>query len=138
MSAARVVETDRIKTAVERTSVLLAAIDAAGIPNDTALLDIREENGYLNVLCPADLRVLLDRLAEVEKALTEARGERPSGFWSQREWEDWSNDLAVLIPEDDVSRYSNPEGAQEGIISDLLAAYVNERSEVTTPPGAPS
>jgi hypothetical protein len=52
----------------------------------------------------------------------------PGWFWSQDEWAEWSNALAVLIPEDDVSRYSNPEGAQEGIISDCLAAYVDERT----------
>ena len=71
-----------------------------------------------------------DAAAEIRRlrtALAETRGERPAGFWSQREWEDWSNDLATLIPEDDVSAYSNPEGAQEGIISDCLAAYIAER-----------
>lgn len=65
-------ETTHIEIAVDRTTILLAAIDAAGIPNDTALLDIREENGYLHVLCPADLRVLLDAL-EGAKAVLDGR-----------------------------------------------------------------
>lgn len=70
---------------------------------------------------------VVDENAQLRAKLTAARGESPSGFWSQREWEDWSNDLATLIPEGDASRYSNPEGAQEGIIEDCLRAYVKER-----------
>lgn len=48
---------------------------------------------------------------------------------SVKEWEEWSNSLAELIPEGDESKYSNPEAAQESIIQDVLGAYVEERSE---------
>lgn len=71
----------------------------------------------------ARILVLLDALEAAERERDEAQGERPSGFWSQREWEDWSNDLAGLILEGDEAKYSNPEGAQEGIIEDCLRAY---------------
>lgn len=60
-------------------------------------------------------------------ALAEARGDNPSGFWSQREWEDWSNTLSELIPEGEEASYSNPEGAQEAIIEDCFRAYKTER-----------
>lgn len=49
-------------------------------------------------------------------------------FWTQDEWAEWSNELAMLIPEEDMLAYSNPEGAQEGIIFDVLSAYVAERN----------
>lgn len=87
-------EKDRTGTAVDRTSVLLAAIDAAGIPNGTALLDIREESGYLHVLCPADLRALLDglRLAERVCALVgwTATGHSERDKALTEVWMEWS------------------------------------------------
>jgi hypothetical protein len=52
----------------------------------------------------------------------------PGSFWTQAEWSEWSDDLASLIPEDDISRYANPEGAQESIIAACLRAYVAERA----------
>jgi hypothetical protein len=60
--------------------------------------------------------------AEAERERDEARGDSPSGFWSQREWEDWSNDLALMIPEDLAC--GNPEGAQESIIEATLAHLI--------------
>lgn len=38
-------------------------------------------------------------------------------------FEEWSNELAGLIPDGDESKYSNPEGAQEAIVSDCFRAY---------------
>lgn len=67
---------------------------------------------------------------EAEAALTEARGDNPSGFWSQRAWEDWSNTLAGLIPDGDEGEYSNPEGSQEGIIEDCLRTYTRQLAAV--------
>lgn len=49
-------------------------------------------------------------------------------FWTQAEWAEWSNDLADLISEDDMCRFSNPDGAQESIILDVLRGYVSERA----------
>jgi hypothetical protein len=49
---------------------------------------------------------------------------------TQNEYIEWSNSLADLIPEDDVSEFSNPEAAQEAIIHDCLKAYVAERAEL--------
>lgn len=60
--------------------------------------------------------------AAMETQLNEARGDSPSGFWSQREWEDWSNELTFPIPDDLAC--GNPEGAQESIIEDTLAHLV--------------
>lgn len=68
------------------------------------------------------------RAEKAERELAEARGDSPSGFWSQREWEDWSNELAGLIHEDDESIYSNPEGAQESIILDVFRVYSERRT----------
>lgn len=68
--------------------------------------------------------------AWVAEQLQEARGDHPSGFWSQREWEDWSNTLASLIPDGDEGEYSNPEGSQEGIIEDCLRTYVRQLKAV--------
>ena len=59
--------------------------------------------------------------------LAEARGDSPAGFMSQREWEDWSNELAMLIPEDDM--HGNPEGAQESIILATLSGWYGELVE---------
>jgi hypothetical protein len=53
-------------------------------------------------------------------------------FWTQDEWAEWSNELAQLIPEDDMLAYSNPEGAQEGIVLDVLRAYASERQSIWT------
>lgn len=53
-------------------------------------------------------------------------------FWSQEQWAEWSNELAHLIPEDDMSAYSNPDGAQESIITDVLRAYASERVSIWT------
>jgi hypothetical protein len=75
--------------------------------------------GHSNRSPEADVRFLLRLLDDTREQLARARGERPSGFWSQREWEDWSNELALLIPEeyeDDV--------AQEAIIQRALADLV--------------
>lgn len=71
---------------------------------------------------------LLDRLEAAEAERDEARGERPSGFWSQRQWEDWSNELAILIPDD--TAYGNPEGAQESIIEDTLRGLLAENTSL--------
>lgn len=57
--------------------------------------------------------------------MSEASG--PGWFWTQTEWAEWSNELASMIPEDDVARYANVDGAQESIIADCLQAYVTER-----------
>jgi hypothetical protein len=67
------------------------------------------------------------RAEQAERERDEARGESPQGFWSQREWEDWSNELAALIPDDDVR--GNPEGAQESIILDTLRGWHEELTE---------
>lgn len=61
---------------------------------------------------------LRQQVADLTAERDEARGERPSGFWSQRQWEDWSNELAMLIPDDLAA--GNPEGAQESIIEATL------------------
>ncbi|GEP38849.1 hypothetical protein NPS01_25120 [Nocardioides psychrotolerans] len=74
-------------------------------------------------------RARFDAVTELRTALDAARGRTPSGFWSQRRWEDWSSELAGLIPEGDESKYSNPEGAQEQIVLDVLKAYIAERAE---------
>jgi len=90
--------------------------------NATTDLQTERDHAHIAAFDPATALALLD-------ALEQAQGDRPSGFWSQREWEDWSNDLALLIPEDDAAEYSNPEGAQEGIIEDCLRAYVDALDE---------
>lgn len=46
------------------------------------------------------------------------------------EWEDWSNELAALIPDGDESRYSDPEAAQEAIIEDCLRVYQHDSAVV--------
>jgi hypothetical protein len=61
--------------------------------------------------------------AERDEAARQARAEE------RREWQEWSNELALLIPEDDVCDYANPEGAQESIIEACLRAYIRERGE---------
>lgn len=66
----------------------------------------------------------------VAERLKEAWGDNPSGFRSQREWEDWSNTLASLIPDGHEGEYSNPEGAQEGIVEDCLRTYVRQLKAV--------
>lgn len=66
-----------------------------------------------------------DRAVEVT-VLREERG--PGWFWTRTEWSEWSNELAMLIPEDDFDRYSNPDGAQESCIAAVLRAYVEERA----------
>jgi hypothetical protein len=73
---------------------------------------------------PADESFRWHVAAEVERA--QATG--PGWFWTRDEWSEWSNDLAMLIPEDDFDRYSNPDGAQESCITDVLRAYVEERT----------
>lgn len=46
-------------------------------------------------------------------------------------WEDWSNDLANLLPEDaETWPGANPEGAQESIIEACLAYLVKLREDV--------
>ena len=42
---------------------------------------------------------------------------------AEREWENWSNELATLIHDGDESTYSNPEGSQESIILDVFRVY---------------
>ena len=64
----------------------------------------------------------------LDALVAERNSHGPGSFWTQAEWAEWSNDLAFLIPEDDVSRYANPEGAQESIVEACLRAYVSERA----------
>jgi hypothetical protein len=76
-------------------------------------------------------RITLELVA-AERALAEARGDNPSGFWSQREWEDWSNELAMILPEDaECWPGVNPEGAQESIIEAALRYLVSRHTEAT-------
>jgi hypothetical protein len=49
--------------------------------------------------------------------MTEANG------WTVRDWEDWSNQVAELIPEDEVS---NPDADQESIVLDYVRAVVRD------------
>jgi hypothetical protein len=90
-----------------------------------ALCDCRNR-GTGFILREADARKAVDALAPtVARLIADARAEALSGrFYTGDEWHEWSNDLASLIPEGDEARYSNPEGAQESIIYDCLAAYV--------------
>jgi hypothetical protein len=53
-----------------------------------------------------------------------------SEFWSQREWEDWSNELAMILPEDaECWPGVNPEGAQESIITAALRYLVGVEAQ---------
>lgn len=75
--------------------------------------------------------VLDDHMADRERALgaelEAAKGNRPAGFMSQREWEDWSNELAMLLPEDVESWPGvNPEGAQESIIEAAITYLTSD------------
>lgn len=46
---------------------------------------------------------------------------------SIREWEDWSNELAMLLPEDaETWPGANPEGAQESIITACLTHLLRQ------------
>jgi len=74
--------------------------------------------------------IVAARLAKVTAERDEARGERPSGFWSQREWEEWSNTLAWLLPEEaETWPGVNPEGAQESIIEAAIEHLVKTEAE---------
>lgn len=53
-------------------------------------------------------------------------------FWTTDQWADWSNELAHLIPDEDMLAFSNPDGAQEGIVLDVLRAYASERQSIWT------
>jgi hypothetical protein len=53
-----------------------------------------------------------------------------SEFWSHREWEDWSNELAMILPEDaECWPGVNPEGAQVSIIMAALRYLVAEHEQ---------
>jgi hypothetical protein len=54
-----------------------------------------------------------------------------SEFWSQREWLDWSNELAMILPEDaECWPGVNPEGAQVSIIKAALRYLVAEQAKM--------
>lgn len=66
------------------------------------------------------------RADKAEQERNEARGELPvAAFWSQRQWEDWSNRLALMLPEE-----YDGDGAQESLIEDALGDLLNKRQEL--------
>lgn len=68
-------------------------------------------------------------------AVAEVNSERqgPGWFWTQDEWAEWSNRLAMLIPEDDL--VGDLDGSQESIIEETLAMYVRDRATTPIIPG---
>jgi hypothetical protein len=76
---------------------------------------------------------LLAALAEEEARAARAEGEQPSGYMSQREWEDWSNEVADLLPE----HYDGDE-AQESIILHAVADMAAALWLIVTPSSQPS
>lgn len=82
--------------------------------------------------------VLAAAVREAEQRAPAATADGPGWFWTQDEWAEWSNELAILIPEDDVDRYSNPDGAQESVIKDCLRAYIAERERRARPAPPPT
>lgn len=79
---------------------------------------------------PQTVAALVTEVQASRTVIAEAHRDEngPGWFWTRTEWADWSNELAMLIPEDDVSEYSNVDGAQESCITDCLRAYVAERA----------
>lgn len=71
---------------------------------------------------PATLTAVETALADSAAGLTAEApavavpGSADSG-WTTREWGEWSNDLALLVPEDSAD-VTNPEAAQESIITE--------------------
>lgn len=78
------------------------------------------DTAYVQTFGRPTVLALIERCEKAEQERDAARGDSPDGFMSQREWEDWSIDLAQLVPEeyeDDVAQEAIIERALEDLVT---------------------
>lgn len=106
------------------TFVMTVEYDGGVTTQDERLADVQDE--YRKAAESWDRQ--RDRLnSEVERLSRELS----RSFWSPREWEEWSNELASALPEEAEGWPGvNPEGAQESIIKASLLHLVGALARV--------